>query len=185
MQNMEINLEQLPASLRRNWGWLLGLGILFVILGCIGLGMVVGLTLVSMLFLGVLLIIGGFSQIIDVFKSKHWKGSAWHALIAVLYLMGGGIIIYDPFLASTVITALLAAVLIVMGVIRFIMAITLRDSKGWGWLLLSGLTAGILGLLIFMQWPWSGLWIIGLFITVEMLVSGWTYIFLALAIRRA
>ncbi|ETO92315.1 HdeD family acid-resistance protein [Legionella oakridgensis] len=183
-QDTETNLVQLPADIQRNWGWLLALGILFVILGVIGLGMVVGLTLVSMLFLGILLIIGGVFQIIDVFKSKRWKGSAWHALIAILYLIGGGIIIYDPFIASTIITILLAAVLIVMGITRFIMAIILRGSKGWGWLLLSGLTASILGFLILIQWPWSGLWIIGMFIAVEMLISGWTYIFLALAIRR-
>jgi len=183
---MTDNIEMTPVqeALKRSWGWLLGLGILFLILGFVGLGMMVGVTLVSVLFLGVLLIIGGFSQFIDVFKSKDWPAAFWHAVIAVLYIIGGGVIIYDPFLASTVITAFIASILIVIGVVRLIMAITLRHTKGWGWLLFAGLIAIFLGVLILAQWPWSGLWVIGMFISIELLVNGWTYIFMALAIRR-
>jgi len=184
MATRKVKAAQVPAEFSRNWGWLLGLGILFVILGGIGLGMVVGLTLASVLFLGVILIIAGVSQIIDVFKSKHWKGVVWHAFIAMLYILGGCLVIYDPILASTFITAMIAGILIVIGLSRFVMAIVLRDSKGWGWLLVAGLMALILGVMILMQWPWSGLWVIGLFIAIELLVNGWTYIFMAFAIRR-
>lgn len=146
--------------------------------------MVVGLTIASMLFLGALLLIAGLSQIIDVFKSKQWKGAVWHALIAILYIIGGGIVIYDPILASTLITVLLAWVLIFIGIIRLIMASVLRNESGWGWLVFAGLTALVLGILILLQWPYSGLWVLGLFIAIELLVNGWTYIFIALAIRR-
>lgn len=172
------------GELKRGWGWLLALGILFVILGCIGMGMVVGLTLASMLFLGILLIIAGCSQFVDVFKAQHWKAVAWHALIAVLYIIGGCLVIYDPFLVSALITALLASVLIIIGLARFIMAMRLKGEPGWGWLLFAGLIAIALGVMILMHWPISGLWVIGLFIAIEMIVDGWTYIFLALGLRR-
>ena len=152
------------VDLQRNWGWLMALGILFVILGMIGVGMTVGLTLVSMLFLGVMFIVAGFAQIIDVFKSHQWRGIVGHALIAVLYMMGGGLVIYDPVLASAIITALIAWVLIIIGITRFIMAI-------------------VLGVMILMQWPYSAMWVIGLFIAIELIVNGWTYIFLALGLR--
>ena len=171
------------VDLNRNWGWILGLGILFVILGCIGLGMVVGLTLVSMIFFSALLIIAGITHIVDVFKHREWKGIIWQSLIAILYIVAGCVVFYDPFLASTLITALLAGLLIVIGLTRIIMAFSLKDSKGWIWLLLAGITAMILGALILMQWPVSGLWVIGLFIAIEMIVTGWTYIFIAFALR--
>ncbi|WED41873.1 HdeD family acid-resistance protein [Legionella cardiaca] len=174
-----------PQDVKRNWGWLLTLGILFVILGGIGLGMVVGLTLASMLFLGILLIIGGVLQIVDAFKCRRWKAVTWHAFIAVLYLIAGGLVIYDPFFASAIITALLAAVLIIIGVSRFFMAIMLRGASGWVWLLLAGIIAIALGVMILIHWPMSGLWIIGLFIAVELIVDGWTYIFLALSLRHS
>ncbi|KTD52805.1 HdeD family acid-resistance protein [Legionella quateirensis] len=183
MANSNEVYQPIVGELKRNWGWILGLGILFLFLGCIGLGMVVGLTLVSMYFFGALLVVSGITHIIDVFKHKEWKGIIWQALIAVLYIAAGCLVFYDPFLASTLITGILAAVLIVIGFTRIIMALVLRESKGWGWLLLAGITAIILGVLILAQWPISGLWVIGLFIAIEMIVNGWTYIFIALSLR--
>lgn len=171
------------GQLQRNWGWILGLGILFLILGFIGLGMVVGLTLVSMIFFAALLFIAGLTQFIDVFKHKEWKGIIWQSLIAVLYITAACVVFYDPFLASTLITAMLAGVLIVIGLTRIFMAFALKDSKSWFWLLLAGITAIILGILILLQWPMSGLWVIGLFIAIEMIVTGWTYIFIALSLK--
>lgn len=172
-------------NLNRNWGWILCLGILFIILGCIGLGMAIGLTIVSMIFFSVLLIVAGISQFIDVFKHREWKGMIWQSFIAVLYIVGGCIVFYDPLLASSLITILLAGVLIVLGLTRIIMAIALRKEQGWGWLLFAGLTAIVLGLLIIMQWPVSGLWVIGMFIAIEMIVTGWTYVFIALSMPKA
>ena len=171
------------GQLKRNWGWILGLGILFLILGCIGLGMAVGLTLVSMIFFSALLFIAGITHIIDVFKHKDWSGIIWQSLIAVLYIAAAGVVFYDPFLASTFITAILAAVLIIIGITRIFMAFALKESKGWLWLLLAGISAMILGILILIQWPISGLWVIGLFIAIEMIITGWTYIFIAFALR--
>ena len=183
MPRKKMYMDLVPPELHRNWGWLLGLGILFILMGTIGLGMVVGLTLASMFFLGVLLIIAGISQIIDTFKCKKWRGAVLHALIAILYIFGGCIVIYDPLLASSLITAAIAGVLIVIGATRLIMASMLRDAKGWGWMFLAGLAALVLGILILMQWPVSGLWFIGLFIAIELLITGWTYVFLAFAMR--
>lgn len=177
--------KQLMGQLQRNWAWLLGFGILLLILGCIGLGMVVGLTIVSMFFFGAALIIAGFTHIIDVFKHRSWRGIVWQALTAVLYIAAGCLVIYDPLLASTLITALLASILIVIGITRIILVITVKAKGGWGWLLLAGLTAILLGILILLQWPYSGLWVVGLFIAIEMIVSGWTYIFIAIAMKKA
>ena len=184
MTERPIGIKSVPDSLTRGWGWLFALGVVFVILGSIGLYMTIGLTLISMIFFGVLLIIAGVSQFVDVCKSKEWKLAFWHALVAVFYVVGGGLVIYDPFLASALITILLAGVLLLIGFSRLMMATTLKKSAGCGWLVFAGLMAIILGTLILLQWPISGLWVIGLFIAIQMMVDGWTYIFIALAKRR-
>src|SRR3989338_8920323 len=85
-------------------GWLIGFGLLFLILGCIGIGMAVGLTIASMLFFGVLLILAGISHLIEVFKYKQWKGALWESFIAILYVAAGAVVIYDPVFASSLIT---------------------------------------------------------------------------------
>ena len=171
------------SSQQRSTRWLLGLGILFIVLGLIGLGMTASITIISVLFFGILLIVAGISQIIDVFKSKHWHASLWHILVALCYLIAGGIFIYDPLLASTILTSFIASILIVIGVFRVMMAFSLRENSGWGWILLAGLIAIALGGLILAQWPWSGLWVIGMFIAIDLLIAGWTYILLALALK--
>lgn len=169
----------------RNWGWLFGLGILFILLGCLSLSMVVSLTLMSIFFLGVLFEIAGVAQLIDVFGSRRWRAALWHALIAFFYIILGGFIIFDPVLASSIITLLIACTLIVIGLSRFIMALSLREhTTGWLFLLISSLASIILGILIITEWPISGLWVIGLFISIELLINGWSYVFFSIVIRK-
>ena len=176
--------QLVPDAMKRHWGWLLALGVLFILLGSIGLGMTVGLTLMSMLFFGVLLCIGGVFQLVDSAKSKQWRGVVCHALIGILYLIAGVLVMYDPFLASTLLTGLLGGMLIFIGVTRLLMGFSLRHTKEWGYLFLAGILSIGLGLLILMQWPWSGLWVIGLFIAIELMMSGWMYVFIAVAMRQ-
>jgi uncharacterized membrane protein HdeD (DUF308 family) len=173
------------GALTKNWGWLLVVGIVFIILGTIGLGMLFALTMVSVLFFGVLMLIGGGVQFVDAFKCAGWKSVVWHVLMAILYVLGGIVVIIDPVLASVVITLILAGTITGAGIVRLIIALQHRDSKGWGWALVSGIISIILGIMIFAKWPVSGLWIIGLFVAIEMIINGWSYIFLALAAKNA
>jgi len=170
-------------ELSRNWGWLFGLGILFIIMGFIGLGMTVWLTFASVFLFGVFLLIAGVIQLVDVFKCHQWKGALYHGLIGLLYLIGGGLVIYDPVLASTMITAMIAWLLIAIGISRCIMAGALREGVGSVWLILAGIISIAIGILILVQWPLSALWVLGMFIAIELLVCGWTYIFIALSMR--
>lgn len=185
MSNIDQMSPSMKEALQRNWSWLLVLGIFFVVLGFIGLGMVVSVTMASMLLIGILLLIAGVLQVVDTFRSKHWKAAIWHLLIAILYIFASSLVIYDPILASVIITALLAYTLIIIGITRSIMAFSIRHEAGWFWLLLAGIAALVLGIMILMQWPLSGLWVIGMLICIEMIISGWCYIFLALAGRNS
>jgi len=175
------------GDLKRNWGWLLAFGILSTVLGTIGLGWTAseGLTLITVLFFGWLLIVGGGFQLVDAFYCKRWKGVLVHVLTALLYILAGYLIVQDPVLASATFTLIIAAVLIAVGVLRILMAIQHRGSAGWVWALLGGLISILLGGIIIAHWPVSGLWVIGFFVAIELLLNGWTSIFVALAARRA
>jgi uncharacterized membrane protein HdeD (DUF308 family) len=173
------------GALERNWGWLLALGILFLVLGMIGIGMAVALTVASLLVFGVLLVAGGVVQLVEAFKNTGWKSVLWHVLIAALYIVAGIIVFTNPVLASKVFTLMLAGAILFIGIFRVIMAIQHRGTSGWGWTLLAGLISIVLAVLIFQSWPVSALWLIGMFVAIDLIVSGWSYIFLALAARKA
>lgn len=184
MSDSPIIIEVLPAGLKQNWAWVFGLGVLLVLLGTLGLGAVMLLTLASIMLLGMLLIIAGLAQFIDIYKSRHWKKKRWPMSIACLYVLCGGIVTYDPVLASSIVTILLAWSLIVIGTTRIAMAITNQNALAWSWLLFAGICSTVLGILILIQWPASALWVIGLVIAVELIITGWSYIFIGLAMRR-
>jgi uncharacterized membrane protein HdeD (DUF308 family) len=63
------------------------------------------------------------------------------------------------------------------------MALQWRGFKSWVWPLIGGIVAIILGLMILTSWPISGFWVIGLFVSIEMIFSGWSYIIIALGAR--
>lgn len=177
-------VEALLGDLRKNWGWLLAMGIAFVVLGTVGLGMAVAFTVVTVVAFGVLLLLGAASQIAQALRAKGWKASMPHLLIAVLYLAGGLIMVLDPVGASGALTLLIGGVLVAVGIMRVVGALQERGAPGWGWLLAGGVASLVLGLLVVAKWPATGLWVIGLLVALELIFSGWAYIFIALAIRR-
>jgi uncharacterized membrane protein HdeD (DUF308 family) len=173
------------GELKKKWGWLLALGILLIVLGTLGLWMSFAMTLATVMLFGALLVAGGVFQLLNAFQLKGWKSVQWHILIALLYLAAGFVIFTDPVFASLGLTMALAWILIAVGLMRLVMAFQLRPVGGWGWLLVSALVSILLGGLILAQWPASGFWVIGLFVAIEMIMNGWSSVFVALAARNA
>lgn len=167
-----------------HWGWLVALGVLSTILGVIGLGMAFGLTIAGVLLFGVLLLMGGGWQLVDAFRQRGWKGALLHAAIAVVYLAAGFVMIIDPTGGALALTLVLGIALIVAGVIRSVICLRQRDQPGWQLAVAGGFVSIILGGIVLASWPVSGFWFIGVLIAVELLINGWTALFLGLAARR-
>jgi uncharacterized membrane protein HdeD (DUF308 family) len=173
------------GELQKKWGWLLALGILLIVLGTVGLWMSFAMTLATVMLFGALLTAGGVFQLLNAFQLKGWKSTLWHVLIALLYIAAGIVIFTDPVFASLSLTIALAWILIAVGLLRILMAFQLRPANGWVWPLVSGVISILLGAMILAQWPTSGFWVIGLFVAIEMIVNGWSSVFIALAARKA
>jgi uncharacterized membrane protein HdeD (DUF308 family) len=171
------------GALRGEWAWFLALGIGLIVLGMIALGASVVATFLTVVLYGVLLLAGGALQIVGAFWSREWSGFFLHVLAGALYLVVGLFFVRDPGDAALAMTLLLAAFLLVSGIFRIAAAIVVRFPL-WGWAIASGALNVLLGLLIWAQWPFSGLWVIGLFIGIEMVFSGWTFVLLGLAMRK-
>jgi uncharacterized membrane protein HdeD (DUF308 family) len=173
------------ADLQKNWGWLLALGLVSIVLGTFGFYMTFALTLASVVFFGVLILVAGVFQLVHAFTCTGWKSVLWHVLIALLYIAAGVDIMLNPARASLVLTLVLAGILVAVGLLRSIMAFQLRPASGWFWPLLSGLVSIALGGMIVGQWPDSSFWVIGLFVAIELIFNGWSYVLIALAARQA
>jgi uncharacterized membrane protein HdeD (DUF308 family) len=173
------------GDLEKNWRWMMTLGIIFIILGAIGLGMDLFLTIASVLAFGVLLLIGGLSQLVHaVMYCKGWHGILTHAVNALLYLVVGAVIVNDPLVASALLTLIIGISLIMIGILRAVTALQNRGALAWQWALFSGVLSILIGFMIMAHWPASGLWAIGLFVALELIIAGWSYVLLADSIRK-
>ena len=178
-----MNLDTVAINeISKKWGWILAIGILMVILGTIGIGATFVLSLTTVMFFGLLILIGSGFQLLDAFRYKGWS-LIGKMLIALLYLAVGFIMVKNPLLASTTLTLFIAWALIAVGIVRIIMAFQLRGVDGWIWTLISGVAAIVLGIMILNNWPESGLWVIGMFVAIELIFNGWGMIMLALAVK--
>jgi uncharacterized membrane protein HdeD (DUF308 family) len=173
-------------EVRKHSTWFLVIGIALVILGMIAIGYAVEMTIVSVLFLGWLLIIGGIFEVIHGFSRRQWSGFFINLLAGVLYAVAGVVMIANPALAAVSLTLLIAIILIVLivaGLFRLVVAFS-TPLHHRGWLILNGVISILLGVMIWRSWPVSGLWVIGMFIGIDMIFDGWTEIMLALSVRR-
>lgn len=168
---------------RHNWGWFLALGVALVFFGTIALGSSVLATLASVVFFGWLLLFAGAVEAVQAFWQRKWGGFFLHLLSGILSVVVGLIIVANPGAGALVLTLVLAVFFMVAGMFRIIAPLVMRFPH-WGWMLLSGLVSLMLGILIWQQWPVSGLWVIGTFIGIDLIFSGWTWIMLSLAARR-
>ena len=182
MDSAKIN-DEVFGELKKNWAWMLSLGIVMVILGVIGLGMTVLFNEIVVMYFGFLLLFGSGVQLMQAFRAEAWKGRVWHVLIALVYIVGGIIAVTEPVIAGMTLALLIAWTLIVIGVLRLVMALQMRGAAGWLWTLLGGVLSVVLGVMIINEWPQSGLWVIGLFVAIEILFAGWSQIMIALAAK--
>jgi uncharacterized membrane protein HdeD (DUF308 family) len=165
-----------------NWIWYLIMGIVLVIIGTVAIGSTFIATLATVTVLSVLLVIGGLVQTVGAFFARKWSGFFMLLLTGILYLIAGVVCFEHPAEAAVDLTLLIAFFLIAGGLFRIIASIAIRFPN-WGWLLASGVITLWLGILIWRQWPSSGYFIIGLFVGIEMIFTGWTWIIFSLAIR--
>lgn len=145
-------VQGVVGDLSKHWGWLLALGILFIVLGTVALGMSVAVTVATVLLFGILLGVGGVFQLVEAFKCRGWKSILMHVLIALLYIVAGVTMITEPVSGSLVLTAFLGGIFVATGLLRIVMGFHLKGTGlRWGWMVLAGVVSLLLGGMIFFQ----------------------------------
>lgn len=164
----------------RRW-WFFVLGIALLALGVAALGDTVFATLVSVVFLGWLLVASG------IFQAAHWlrgreERHFFDLLRFVLDLVVGLMLLSNPAAGALTITLVLAIFFLVGGLMRVFGALSSEEPHR-AWTILDGAISVLLGILLWVHWPSSALWFVGFAIAVGLIFRGWTWIMLALRLR--
>lgn len=183
-KSIENIVQEISGVVTQNRKRLMGFGVLSVILGVIGTYMSVAMTMVSILIVGIFVIVVGLWFIIEAFSAPNWAGKIFDLIVAFLYLVAGAFIIMNPETSAVWFTLFIAGFFMIIGVIRIITGLQAKNEVSqWGWMVFGGLLNLALGIMIVAEWPASGLWIIGLFISIDLIIQGINAIVLSREIK--
>jgi uncharacterized membrane protein HdeD (DUF308 family) len=173
------------APLRAKSGWIVALGVVYLLAGLVALGSVVMATVASVFVVGLMMIIAGLAEVFGAFQIKSWGKFLLWVLLGLLYTVAGFVTFENPLLAAALLTLILGASLLASGIMRIILAFSMKRESPWIWVLLSGAITLLLGVLILARWPVSSLYILGVFLGIDLVLAGAAWIGLGFGLRRA
>lgn len=173
----------LIEPLRAKSGWIVALGAVYVIAGLIALGSIVMATVVSVFIVGIMMLIAGVAEAINAFQVKSWGRFLLWLVLGALYIVAGFVTFENPLLAAAILTLILGAALVASGFMRIVLAFNMREGMPWIWIALSGVITLLLGLIILAHWPISSLFVLGLFLGIDLVFAGVGWIGLGLRLR--
>jgi uncharacterized membrane protein HdeD (DUF308 family) len=185
---MSASTETPDAQMRKvahKWGLFVALGIGLIVLGVIAWLDVVAVTIAGTIFIGAMLLVGGAFQIIHAFMTREWRSFVLNLFGGALSVIAGILIMDEPVRGALVLTIVVVAFLAVGGITRIVLAFRHRDMAHWGLLAVSGLVSLLVAWLLYASFPWSGLWVLGTLIAIELIVQGIGWLSFGLALRRA
>ncbi len=159
--------------------WVAILALLELVLGFVLLSFPALLGASAIWVAGFVLLAVALMRLIEVFTVPGKR--LWNLLAFAVYLALGLLMIFWTGLSLEVWTLAIGLALLIGGALRLGVAISLTRQPGSAWRYFNAIVSLILGAMVCWGWPESSLWLIGTLIAVEMIFSGWTLLFLALA----
>ena len=172
-------------GLRSSWVWFLILGIVLTVIGLFAISTSFITTLVTITIFGMLILAAGIAQVISAFSSPKWSGLFLSLVLGLLYVIVGFMLIDSPTQGAAGLTLLIAVFLMVGGVFRIASALTIR-FRHWGLYLLNGVISLMLGVIIWrhlLAGDLNSLRVIGIFVGIEILLAGASWIAFAIAVK--
>jgi uncharacterized membrane protein HdeD (DUF308 family) len=169
-------------ELRKHWLLFLILGCTVSVLGTLAIVFSFIATLATIAMFGTFLLAGGILHLVNAISGRSWRGFFIHLLIAVLYVVVGMVMLNHPLSAAAGVTLMMAAIFMASGILRIVISL-LERFHTWPLVLINGFVSLFLGIFIWRHFPESSLWVIGLFVGIDLLFSGWSWVMLALTVR--
>jgi uncharacterized membrane protein HdeD (DUF308 family) len=159
----------------RNWG------IATLIIGILAIAAPLVSGVAVAMLVGLLMLLAGIAQTIYAFRTGSLGAGLMVFLFGGITIFAGIAILVSPVVGLATLTVILIAYFLVDGVSALVTSFRLRPAPGWGWMAASGAITILLALMIWQQWPVSGVWAIGTLVGVRLILSGMAMIGLGAA----
>jgi len=168
---------------RTSLGWSVVLSVLMIIAGVLAIAMPLAAAIAVNIFVAWMLMFSGAAHLVLAWYRRHSRGFIWQLLLGILYAFIAAYILINPVLGLVSLTLAIAAYLLVEGVLEVTLALQIRPTRAWGWLLFDGVVTLILALMIWRAWPVGSELVIAILVGISMLFSGISRLMLSLAAR--
>jgi uncharacterized membrane protein HdeD (DUF308 family) len=163
---------------------LLVTGIVLLVLGLLLLASPIAAGAVIIKAVAAVLVLTGVVQLFQATKAPAGTGRIIALALGVVVAGLGVMVWINPEIGSGFLLALLMMFFVVNGLWQLTTAWRFRTVRGWFWLLLCGLVSMVFVYLLWSQWPLAGAWVIGVFIGINLLLTGAAMVVLATALGR-
>jgi uncharacterized membrane protein HdeD (DUF308 family) len=170
-------------KLHDKWGAIVAFGVLLIALGLAATIFALAATVATVLVNGVVFLIAGAAEIGIGMHSQGWSRFFLWVIGGLLYLVVGLVCIFNPILASTVLTLILGAGLIAAGVVRVFLGFQLPPDHPRAIVFLAGAVTILLGLIIVGHWPADSVFVLGTLLGVDLLFHGAGWVSFGLGLR--
>ncbi len=146
------------------------IGIIFLLLGIAGIFFPAIMSLAAAIFVGWLLLFSGFLAAFHTYQTdkKDWLG--W--LKAFVFLITGGLIVVNPLPGVAALGIIFAVYFLMDAFGSFALSFEMKPLKGWWVVLLNAILSLLLAFVFLIGWPFSSLWLVGLFVGISLLFDG-------------
>ena len=163
--------------------WEIMLGIVLILLGTLAIASPFIAGIAVTFTVGWLLLGDGIVRLVEAFKAPSFGNGMLRMIGGALSVLGAVVMWTRPMMGLAILTMLVGIYFLIDGSTRSLLAFGMRPMRGWGWTLLNGIIGILLGIAILTRWPVSGLWVIGVFIGIHILIRGWAMVALGMAAR--
>ena len=160
------------------------MGVVLIIFGVLAIATPAVAGTAVVMVIGAMLLIAGIAQIVSGLRTEGLSSKLPPLILGVLSAFCGIGLLGEPWIGMKFIALLLAIFFAVEGVWKIVASFNYRPATGWLALLASGILTLILGILIWRQWPISGLWAVGVLVGINLLMTGISMVTLAATARR-
>ena len=176
----------LKRSIHDHWGLFLTEGIILSVLGFAAMLIPLLAGIVTTIFLGWLFLIAGAVGLVATLRARQAPGFVWSLLSALVALLVGGVLVWNPLRGLVTLTYVMIAFFVVDGIFIICYALAHRRelSGRWEWMMANGVVDLILAGVVIAGLPGTLIWALGLLLGIDLLFGGASLIVMALTARK-
>lgn len=175
MWNYKLDIKTSEDLLRKLAKYSTAAGILFIILGFVGILIPVFMTLSTVFFISFLLLFAGMSLATLTWMSNRDDWMGW--LKSFILIFVSIYMIFSPMGGAATVGLLLSMYFFMDAFANFGLAMSARNAhsnKTWWMWLINAVMSFVLGVIMIMGWPFSSLYLVGIVVGISLFIDGLT-----------